>query len=77
MKTIKELMEQHIPNSAYGHYSNYQIEQMLKEYGTMVVEECAEKVETKSEIWYNGEGESESYDVVDKESILKVKKLIK
>lgn len=70
MKTIKELMEQHIPNSAYGHYSNYQIEQMLKEYGTMVVEEC--KAQAKVEHGLSGRGAW-----IDENSILRVKDSIK
>lgn len=54
-----------------------EVGQLLRRYGELIVHECAKRAATKSELWYNGKGGSESYDVIDEQSILKVLEDIK
>lgn len=51
--------------------------EILSLWGKEIVNECRDKAETRTETWYNGEGGSENYEVIDEQSILKVKDQIK
>lgn len=78
MKNIREIIKEHTSYKLPGKelYDEQQVEQMLKEYGIMVVEGCAESADTKRE--YREGLDSGGYvNVVDKDSILRVKDSIK
>lgn len=72
MKNIKEIIKEHTSYKLPGKelYDEQQVEQMLKEYGTMVVDECYEQAEITPDDWTDGR-------YIIEESIMRVKDSIK
>lgn len=74
MKTIKKLMNTYVTtDSEGGQYSKKAVEQMLKEYGTIVVEECASTFRWE---WDYPESPT-AMEIVDPDTIKEVKDSIK
>lgn len=75
MRTIKEIGDEIVKALLIEKSGDDGVQKILRQYVESVIDECAERAETEDQVGYNEDG-GYSYQTVDRESILKVKKLL-